>query len=113
MILAQATGQSQTGVGLGDAYTLSPGGRPVSEVFATPADLINKSAIPIVFIVAGLALFIFAFVAGFQIVMNPDSSKMKEEAQKKLGYAIGGFVLLFASFWIIQILEQVLGTTIF
>lgn len=93
---------------LGEAYKLNPEGDAVKDVFATPADLINV-LLPNIFIFAGILLFFFTVGAGFQMIANPDDKKAQEEGKKKLGYAIGGFVLLFSSYWIMQILQTVLG----
>lgn len=94
---------------LGEAFKLDPAkGTNVKDVFATPADLINL-LLPNAFIFAGLLLFFFTVGAGFQMIAGSGDKKAQEEGKKKLGYAIGGFVLLFASYWIMQIIELVLG----
>lgn len=98
-------------VDLLEEYTLTPGGTPVAEVYGQPTSLLN-TIVPILFIVAGVTLVLFIFAAGFGMVMNPDNKKNVEEGKKKLGFAIGGFILLFASYWIIQIIEQVTGVPI-
>lgn len=98
-------------VDLLENYTLTPGGTPVAEVYGQPASLLN-TIVPILFIVAGVVLVLFIFAAGFGMVMNPDNKKNVEEGKKKLGFAIAGFILLFASYWIIQIIEQVTGVPI-
>lgn len=96
---------------LREAYTIKPGGEPVANVYETPADLIN-TILPNIFVIVGVLLVIFIFVAGFMMVQNPDSSKVTEESRKKLTYAVLGFLLLFASYWIIQIVELYTGVTI-
>lgn len=94
---------------LGDAYKLNlEDGRSVRDVFSTPADLINL-LLPNLFIIGGVLLFFFTIGAGFQMVMHPDDKKAKEEGSKKLGYAIGGFILLFISYWLMQIIDRSLG----
>jgi hypothetical protein len=98
-------------VNLLEEYQLTPGGTPVAEVYGQPANLLNL-IVPLLFLVAGIALFIFIFMAGFGMVMNPDNKKSTEDGKKKLGYAIAGFILLFASYWIIQIIEQITGVPI-
>lgn len=98
-------------VNLLEDYTLTPGGTPVNDVYGQPANLLN-TIVPVLFIVAGLALFIFIFMAGFGMVMAPDNKKNVDEGKKKLGYAIAGFILLFASYWIVQIIETVTGVPI-
>jgi uncharacterized membrane protein len=97
-------------VNLKQAFTLTPGGEPVGEVYQTPADLINV-ILPNLFVVAGLLLFIYIFVAGFKFVTS-DNKTSKEQGAKSLKYAITGFLLLFASYWIAQIIEYYTGVPI-
>lgn len=96
---------------LKEAYQITPGGKPVAEVYPNPASLIN-TILPNIFIFVGVMLVIYIFVAGFMMVQNPDKSKTTEEAKSKLTYAVLGFILLFASYWIIQIIELYTGVTI-
>ena len=97
---------------LAETYTISPGGEPVADLFESPAAFINEAVVPNLFMVAALILFVFILMAGFRVIMNPASSKSFEESRKSLGYAIGGFILLLASYWIIQIVQRVLGVSI-
>lgn len=95
-------------VDLGEAYRLSPEGKPVAEVYSSPAALIN-TLMPNLFMLAGVLLFFFVFFAGFRMLTNPGDSKKMEEGKKSLGYAIGGFLLLFAAYWIMQIVKALTG----
>lgn len=90
---------------------MSPDGPTVKSRFANPAALINL-LLPNLFVVAGILLLFFTVGAGFQIITNPADKKAQEEGSKRIGYAIGGFVLLFISYWIVQIIERVLGIPI-
>lgn len=96
---------------LGDAYKLSVNGPSVREVYSTPADLITI-LLPNIYLVASLLLFVYIFVAGFKMVMNPDSKKAKEDGKKSLMYALGGFILLLSVFWIMQIISTITGLEI-
>ncbi len=97
---------------LGEAYKLNPEtGEAVKDVFASPADLVNV-LMPNILTFAGVLLFIFIVVTGFKMVMNPMDKKTKEEGSKKIGYAIGGFLLIFVAYWIVQIIETILGVSI-
>lgn len=96
---------------LDEAYLLNPEGQTVAEVYKDPASLINI-LLPNIFTFAGLLLFLFIVGAGLKIVMNPDNKKSTEEGKKALTYAVGGFLLLFAVYWIVQILEYVTGVVI-
>lgn len=99
-------------VNLGESYLLRPDGPAVASVYDSPATLINI-LLPNIYVLAGLLLFIFIFAAGFRIVMNPDNKKAAEDGKKAFFYAIGGFILLLASFWIMQIITALTGVEIF
>lgn len=99
-------------VNLQDAYRLSPDSPDaVTDVFPTPGALIT-SLLPNIFIFAGLLLFFFIFFAGLKMVISPDKKKNFDEGKKKIGYAVAGFILLFMSYWLIQIIQVVTGITI-
>lgn len=98
-------------VNLKEEYTLTPGGEPVSAVYGTPADLIN-TIMPNLFTFVGIMLIIFIFVAGFRMATNPDDKSAKDSGKKSLTLAVTGFLLLFASYWIIQIVEFYTGISI-
>lgn len=98
-------------VDLRESYTLTPGGDPVADVYETPADLINL-ILPNLFMFVGVILILYIFGAGFMMVQNPDSSKTTDDAKKRLTYAILGLVLLFASYWIMQIIELYTGISV-
>ncbi len=95
---------------LGEAYLLD-GRTPVAEQFDSPARLINV-LMPNVFAIASLILFFYIVGAGFKMVMNPESKKSVDDGKKALTYGIGGFFLLFASYWVIQIIQYITGVTI-
>ena len=98
-------------VDIRNSYTITPGGEPVADVYNTPADLINV-ILPNLFVFVGVLLLIYIFIAGFRMVTQPDNKKSPEEARKSLTFAIIGFLLLFASYWIMQILEVYTGVSI-
>lgn len=97
---------------LAETYTITPGGEPVVSVFESPAAFLNQAVVPNLFVVAALIMFVFVLMAGFRVIMNPASTKSFDESRKSLGYALGGFILLLASYWIIQIVQRVLGVSI-
>ncbi len=68
--------------------------------------------LPNVYIIAGVILFIYFIAGGFFIVSsagNPDSAK---NGQKIITNAIIGFIILFTSYWLIEIIEYVTGVKI-
>jgi hypothetical protein len=70
---------------------------------------IISALLPFVFVLAGLALFLFLIIGGFQLMTSAGDPKGMESGQKKVMYAIIGFLIIFASFWLVQILQIVFG----
>lgn len=113
-LLIAANGDSEPGTGfnIGDKFLLDPVEQTtVAEKYANPAALIN-TLLPNIYVAAGIILFVFVLGAGFRMIMNPDDKKAAEGGKKAIGYAIGGFVLLIAVYWIVQIIEVVTGVQI-
>jgi hypothetical protein len=62
-----------------------------------------------IFAVAGILLLIYLILGGFQYLTSAGDPKKAQEAQSKITQALIGFVIIFASYWIVQILAVVLG----
>lgn len=67
-----------------------------------------------VYIFAGLLLLILIIFGGFKMISASGTRDAQKAASARntLTYAIVGFLLIFASYWIIQIVEKVTGTDI-
>jgi hypothetical protein len=105
-LIAQNTGKAE--LDLGSSYTLR-GGTPVSEVFSTPADLVNL-IVPNLFVIAGVTLMILIIVAGYQYIAK--GQKGAEEAKKIGTTAFFGLVVLLGAYWVVQIIQLVTGADI-
>lgn len=92
-------------------YTIEP---PTGFEFAGDSigDVIN-AFIPIIFSIAGLLLFGLLIWGGFELLTSAGDPKKTESAKSRLTSAIIGFVIIFAAYWIIQILEVVFGINVF
>ncbi len=71
-----------------------------------------SSILPTFLIVAGFILFIYLVFGGFMMISASGDEKKTAEGQQALTNAIIGFVIIFASYWIIQIIEVVSGVGI-
>lgn len=74
-----------------------------------PLGYILSSLIPYLFILAGMFLFVYLILGGFQLMVSRGDPKAVEAAKGKITNAIIGFVIIFASFWIVQILQKIFG----
>ena len=67
-------------------------------------DLISE-VWPYSIVFGGLILFVMIISGGFTMLTGADNPQAQESGKKRITYAIAGFLLLFASYWIVQILE--------
>lgn len=62
-----------------------------------------------IFAVAGILLLIYLIFGGFQYLTSAGDPKKAQEAQSKITQAVIGFVIIFASYWIVQMIAAVFG----
>ena len=70
---------------------------------------ILSRAIPFIFIFAGVGLFLMILASGFDFLTSAGDAKKLEQGKQRLTYAIVGFVIIFAAFWIVQIFGEMFG----
>ncbi len=71
-------------------------------------EIVGQS-LPYVFAFAGIGLLLMIITSGFTIMMAAGDTKKMEMGRSRLTNAIIGFILVFAAFWIVQILGTILG----
>lgn len=64
-----------------------------------------------IFPAAGIAMLLYLIWGGFQIMLSGGNPKNIEDGKGKITNAIIGFVLVFAAYWIVQIVAIALGLT--
>lgn len=70
--------------------------------------------LPNLYILAGLIFFVLLIFGGLGLIMGAGGGdpKKTEQGGKAVTYAIVGFLVVFASYWIIQIIQVVTGVNI-
>ncbi len=74
----------------------------------TPAVIIN-TILPYFFVIAGLVLFVMFVFGGFTIFTSAGNPEKIKQGQGMIVNALIGFAVMFAAYWIVQILETTLG----
>lgn len=97
-----------TNLNLGDCYALN-NEQAVKDVYTDPTVLINL-IVRNVFVIAGIVLFFLFIYAGFLFITG--DVKGKDKAKEVLQGAVLGFIVMFAAFWIVQIVKVVTGADI-
>lgn len=77
----------------------------------TPGGIISRALTGFIFPIAGIILFVQLLLGGFQMLTGATSKGM-EEGKGKITAALIGFLLLFASYWMMQLLELIFGLRI-
>ncbi|MEA3354934.1 MAG: hypothetical protein U9Q63_00400 [Patescibacteria group bacterium] len=95
---------------IGEAFKLNDS-QTVQEVFSTPGDLLTL-VVKNIYVIAGIILFFFIIAGGLSIILNAGNPEKTKQGGKTIGSAIAGFVILFASYWIIRIIEALTGIQI-
>lgn len=65
-------------------------------------------------IIAGLILLVFMIVGGITMIANAGSenSERLEKGKKAIMSALIGFIVVFAAYWIVQLISKVTGVDI-
>lgn len=84
-------------------------GTPVKEVFNSTDDMVNL-IVKVVFVGAGLVLFFMIIMAGFAMISG--DSKDKDKAKTTMTSAAIGFIVMFAAYWIMQIIQLLTGMNV-
>jgi len=77
----------------------------------TIGDIISD-LLPYIFVLAGLGLFVYLIIGGFELLTSGGDPGKVKSAQGKITGAVIGFVIIFISYWLVRILEIVLGISI-
>jgi hypothetical protein len=66
-------------------------------------------ALTVIFLIAGVSLLIMIVMGGFTFLTSAGDPKKMEQGKNQLTYAIVGFVIIFAAFWLVQIFGTMFG----
>lgn len=80
--------------------------------FTDLASVINK-ALKYVFPAAGLILFFMLIAGGFQLLTSAGDPEKTKKGYDKIIWSIIGFLVIFIAYWLVQILEAILGIKVF
>jgi hypothetical protein len=81
------------------------------DVLTSPTSFLSK-ILPNVYIIAGLILLFLLVFGGFTLITSAGDPEKSQQGQKTITNAIIGFLIIFASYWIIQIIQVLTGIPI-
>lgn len=84
-----------------------------AQKFGTLASFLNV-IVPNLLLLAGVILFILLVVGGLMVIVGAGKGEGEQvgRGQKAVTYALIGFIIIFASWWIIRIIERLTGVSI-
>lgn len=65
--------------------------------------------IPYFLTFAGILLLLYLLFGGLQLMLSRGDPKAMQDAKGKISNALVGFLIVFAAYWIVQLLGEVLG----
>ena len=92
-------------VNIGEVF--APAGESGLTSITSIVNIIVKNA----FTIAGVIAFFLLIFGGFQFIVSAGSgdSKQMEQSKKTITSAVIGLIVIFASYWIVQIIEVLTG----
>lgn len=100
-------------VNLGDEFNLGSTGIKNVPAYSSVGSFIS-TILPNVYIIAGMICLFLLLGGGIMFIIGAGNQKAEniEGAKKTISAALLGFLIIFASYWIIQIIEIVTGVKI-
>lgn len=83
-----------------------------ADQLSSPGGIVTRVLV-FIFPLAGLILFLMISWGGFEILTGAGDSGKVTAGKQRITAAIVGFLILFASYWMVQIMEVVFGVVIF
>lgn len=106
--------ESEKGIDFEGLKGAIPSLKPIFQ--AGPASNVGgiiSSILPYLFVFAGLLLLFYLIYGGFHMMIAAGDEKGLAQARGKITNALVGFLLLFISYWLVQVVEFILGIKIF
>lgn len=94
-----------------DAIGINLGGGLTSSNVITFGAILT-ALLPYLYTASGIILFVMIIVGGFEMLFGAAEPKSQESGKQKITSAAIGFILLFTSYWVIQIVQIVFGIQI-
>jgi hypothetical protein len=86
---------------------------PIKNPAITSLSSLVSAALPYLFAISGVILFIFLIWGGFDYLTSMGDPKQAEAGKNKITNALIGFILIFVAFWIVQIIDRVFNLGVY
>ncbi|MBU0619171.1 hypothetical protein KKD62_02965 [Patescibacteria group bacterium] len=99
-------------VNIGDAFRLGNQGIEGKTGYDTIGSLVSI-ILKNVYIFSGIIILFLLIGGGFTMIANAGNPEKQQQGSKAVSSALIGFLIIFCSYWIIQIIEVITGVKIF
>lgn len=82
---------------------------PTFSFSGSPLGFVVSALLTFIFPAAGILVLLYLLWGGLQLMTSGGDPKGVQAAREKITGALIGFVIIFAAFWIVQILSSFLG----
>lgn len=72
---------------------------------------IVSNMMPYIFLFAGIGLFLMLLSGGFKFMTSAGDPKKMESGKQQITWGLVGFIIVFTSYWIVQIFQIMFGNT--
>ncbi len=79
--------------------------------FSTPRGILSE-LLPYLMTFGGLILFIMLIWGGFEMLGGAADPKAQQAGKSRITSALIGFILLFSSYWLAQLVQTIFGISI-
>ncbi len=104
---------AQNAINFDDLQNAVPSLKPLFKGGASQVNPIISEVLKYIYVIAGLLLLFYLIYGGFHMMTAANDEKGLVEAKGKITNALVGFLILFLAYWIVQIMEYILGIQIF
>ena len=66
-----------------------------------------------IYILTGIVLFFMIVIGGVGMIANAGNSEKQKQSSQTITSAVIGYLIMFAAYWIVKIIEIITGKTIF
>jgi len=103
----------EPGKGVDIGWSFKLGKLPIVLVFKDLGSFIS-ALLPNVYMIAGVIIFILLIFGGFTYIVSAGRAKPEgvQQGKNAITAALIGFLLIFCSWWLIQIIEAITGIKI-
>lgn len=98
---------------IGTELKLYESGRSINTAYGQGLFPVFWVIIKNIYILTGIVLFIMIVVGGVGMIANAGNAEKQKQSSQTITSAVVGYLIMFAAYWIVRIIELITGKVIF